>query len=96
MTIGDFFECKKVETKFESRIDFKHGANIYNFIRGNSIIFDAWVLSNVLENKFIDTRNAKYDFDITKEFTWDFKELVEIKKRKRVVEKVFKPTLKVL
>ena len=29
---------------------------------------------------------------MTKEFTWDFKDLVEIKKRKRVVEKVIKPT----
>ena len=41
-------------------------------------------------------KNVDFDFDITKEFTWDFRELVEIKKRKRVVNKVYKPTMKTL
>ena len=39
-------------------------------------------------------KNVDFDFDITKEFTWDFRELVEIKKRKRVVHKIYKPTMK--
>ena len=94
--ISDIYESKKIDSKYESRIDFNHGANIFNFIRGNSIIYDAWVLSSVLENKFIDTRNVKYDFDLTKEFTWEFRDLVEIKKKKRVVDIVFKPTISVL
>jgi len=47
----------------------------------------------VLENRFINTRNVQYSFDLTKdEFTWDFKELVELKKRKRIVNRVIKPT----
>ena len=50
----------------------------------------------VLDNKSIDTKNVEYDFDFTKEFTWDFRELVEIKKRKRYVSRVYKPTFKVL
>ena len=88
----DIYEAKKIETKYESRIDFYYGANVHNFIRGNSIIYDDWVLQQVLEKKFIDTRNADYDFDMTKEFTWDFRDLVEIKKRKRVVNRIIKPT----
>ena len=47
----------------------------------------------MLDNSFIDCKNQKYDFDITKEFTWDFRDLVEIKKRKRYVTKIFRPTL---
>ena len=42
-------------------------------------------MSAVLKNHFIDVKNVAYDYDVTKEFTWDFKELVEIKKKKRVV-----------
>ena len=57
---------------------------------------DWWVLDNVLDNKNIDTKNVEYDFDFTKEFTWDFRELVEIKKRKRFVLRTYKPTIKVL
>jgi hypothetical protein len=37
-------------------------------------------------------KNVAYDYDVTKEFTWDFKELVEIKKRRRVVSRFYKPT----
>ena len=29
---------------------------------------------------------------MTKEFTWEFRDLVEIKKRKRVVDRVITPT----
>ena len=54
------------------------------------------MLSCVLDNKNIDTKNVEYDFDFTKEFTWDFRDLVEIKKRKRFVLRTFKPTIKVL
>lgn len=47
----------------------------------------------MLDKKFIDTRNSDFDFDITKEFTWEFRDLVEIKKRKRVVDRVIQPTI---
>jgi len=54
------------------------------------------VLDQILDNKNIDTKNVQYDFDFTKEFTWDFRDLVEIKKRKRFVLRTYKPTFKVL
>ena len=57
---------------------------------------DLDVLDEVLEGNFIDMKNVQYEVDITKEFTWDFKELVEIKKRKRIVSRLFFPTAKVL
>lgn len=41
-------------------------------------------------------KNVAYDFDFTKEFTWEFRDLVEIKKRKRFVSRIYKPTFKVL
>jgi hypothetical protein len=93
INITDIFDTNMVETRHEKRIDFGHGANNYMFIRGNAIIYDGWLLSSVLDNRFINCRNIEYDFDISKEFTWDFKELVEIKKRKRVVNRIIKPTL---
>ena len=40
--------------------------------------------------------NVAYDYDVTSEFTWNFRELVEIKKRKRVVNRIYKPTIAVL
>ena len=49
-----------------------------------------------MENNFIDVNNVAYDYDVTNEFTWDFRDLVEIKKRKRVVNRIYKPTLSVL
>lgn len=49
-----------------------------------------------MDNKNIDTKNVTYEFDLTKEFTWDFREIVEIKKRKRFVVRVYKPTLKLI
>ena len=39
-------------------------------------------------------RNVAYDYDVTKEFTWDYKDLVEIKKRKRVYSRFYRPTAK--
>ena len=56
---------------------------------------DQWLLDEIMDNRFIDTKNVQFDFDITKEFTWDFRELVEIKKRRRIVQKIYKPTMKV-
>lgn len=77
-------------------MDFYHGANNYLFIRGNTYAFDSNILSAVLSNHFVDVKNVAYDYDVTKEFTWDFKELVEIKKRNRVVKKIYKPTFSFL
>ena len=57
---------------------------------------DGWVLEQMLDNKDIDTKNVAYDFDFTKEFTWEFRDLVEIKKRRRYVLRTYKPTFKVL
>lgn len=92
----DIYEAQRIDTKYESRVDFGHGANVYCCIKGNSYIFDAWALTSVLENTFIDVRNVEYDFDITKEFTWDFRDLVEIKKRKRIIDRVLPPSLRVI
>ena len=44
----------------------------------------------------MDVNNVAYDYDINKEFTWDYKELVEIKKRKRTVNRFYKPTFSLL
>lgn len=52
------------------------------------------MLTAVLNNDFIDVRNVAYDYDVTKEFTWDFKELVEIKKRKRTFSRFYRPSIK--
>lgn len=93
VNISDIYDAKVIQTSYEQRIDFGHGANNYLFLRGNSIVYDSWVLSAVLEGNFINARNSDYDFDVTKEFTWEFRDLVEIKKRKRVVERVYKPTM---
>ena len=41
-------------------------------------------------------KNVQCDFDLTKEFTWDFRDLVELKKRKRYVTRTYRPTFKVL
>jgi len=93
INISDIYEPNTIQNRYETRIDLGYGANNYLFIRGNSMIQDMWVLSMVLQNTPIDTRNVEYNFDISKEFTWDFKELVEIKKRKRVANYITKPTL---
>ena len=44
----------------------------------------------------MDVNNVAYDYDINKEFTWDYKELVEIKKRKRRVSRFYNPTFSLL
>jgi hypothetical protein len=90
----DFFKAEPITNKYQHRIDIYHGANNYLFLRGNSHAYDSHILSAVLSNSFIDVRNVAYDYDVTKEFTWDFKELVEIKKQKRNVNRFYRPTLK--
>lgn len=89
----DFFDVETVNTRLQSRIEFYHGANNFLFIRGNSYIFDSNILGASLANHFIDVKNVAYDYDLTKEFTWDYKELVEYKKKKRIVNKFYKPTI---
>jgi len=96
VTISDVFMTKYLETYVDERIEFQHGANVYNQIRGNARIMDRWVLDRILDNKDIDMKNVQYEFDFTKEFTWDFRDLVEIKKRKRYVTRTYRPTFKVL
>jgi len=64
------------------------------FLRGNSYAYDSHVLTAILNNDFIDVKNVAYDYEVTKEFTWDFKELVEIKKRKRVFSRFYRPSAK--
>ena len=96
INIMDIYQQKQVDLKLDKRLEFYHGANIYCQIRGGTTILDEWLLTAIMENRCVDVRNVDFDFDITKEFTWDFRELVEIKKRKRVVHKVYKPTMKVL
>lgn len=90
----DFYKAAMVTNRYQHRIDLYHGANNYLFIRGNSYAFDSHVLTAVLNNDFIDVRNVAYDYDVTKEFTWDFKELVEIKKRKRTFNRFYRPSIK--
>ena len=65
-------------------------------MKGNTHCYDQFVLDAVLENKFIDVNNVAYNYDVTSEFTWEFRDLVEIKKRKRIVRKYFRPTPKVM
>ena len=90
----DFFKAGMVTNKYQHRIDIYHGANNYLFIRGNSYAYDSHILTAVLNNDFIDVRNVAYDYDVTKEFTWDFKDLVEIKKKKRTVSRYYRPSIK--
>jgi hypothetical protein len=92
----DIFKAEPINNRFGNRIDFYHGALNYIFIKGNSHSFDNQILTAVLTNNFVDVKNVAYDFDVTKEFTWDFKDLVEIKKRKRIVNRFYKPSLKLL
>ena len=91
-----FYEPKAYRSRYETRLDFGHGANNYLFMRGNATVYDEFILQAVLENNFIDVNNIAYDYDVTSEFTWEFRDLVEIKKRKRVVTRIYKPTVAVL
>lgn len=63
-------------------------------MRGNATVFDHEVLQAILDQNFIDCKNVAYNYDVTSDFTWDYKELVQIKKRKRVYNREYKPTVK--
>lgn len=90
----DFYKAEMITNKYQHRVDIYHGANNYLFLRGNSFAYDSHILTAVLNNDFIDVRNVAYDYDVTKEFTWDFKELVEIKKKKRSLSRFYRPNFK--
>jgi hypothetical protein len=82
-----FYSPKIIKSRYENRIDIGHGANNYLFIKGNSQIRDIELLEAVLLNKHIDVNNVAYDYDVSNDFTWNYRELVEIKKHKRIVVK---------
>ena len=92
----DFYKPEQVVTRFNARIDIYHGANNYLFLTGHSHAFDSNILTSIITNNFIDVRNVAYDYDLTKEFTWDFKELVELKKKKRIVNRFYRPNFSLL
>lgn len=52
------------------------------------------MLEAILLNKIVDVNNVAYDYDVTNEFTWNYRELVEIKKRQRKVVRYVRPTPK--
>jgi len=89
-----FYNPARVKTYWEDRTDLWYGANNYMFIRGNTTILDIEILDAVLKAQQIDTNNVAYSYDVTPEFTWDYREMVEIKKRKKRVDRYYKPTLK--
>ena len=93
---ASFFEPIYHNSKWESRLDFGHGANNRLYARGKPTIKDSEVLDAILQNNFIDVKNIAYDFDVTSEFTWEYRDLVEIKKRKRVISRFYRPTAKVI
>ena len=90
----DFFDPKLKTSRYLHRLELYHGANNFLFIKGNSYTYDSFVLGAILFDNFIDVKNVAYDFDVTKEFTYDFKELVELKKRRRYVNRFYKPSFK--
>ena len=93
---GIFHDPKRIKSKYENRVDLGYGANHYLFIKGNAQIYDLEILEAVLNNNNIDVNNIAYNYDVTSDFTWEYKDLVEIKKRKRTVKRYYKPTLNVL
>jgi len=91
-----FYHPKQIKTGYEDRIDIGYGANKYLFIKGNPLIKDMELLEAVLLNKQVDVNNIAYDYDVSNEFTWKFREIVEIKKQRRPVVKYHWPTAKSL
>ena len=91
-----FFSPKRIKTRYENRLDLGYGANHYLFIKGNALINDLEILEAVLNNNNIDVNNIAYNYDVSSEFTWEYKDLVEIKKRKRTLKRYYKPTAGVL
>jgi hypothetical protein len=92
--INRIYEPKTTKTKWMKRIDFGHGANNFIFMMGKPIIQDKEVMDAILNCKFIDCKNTAFDFDVSSEFTWDYKELVKIKKQRRRVDRFYTPTAK--
>jgi hypothetical protein len=92
----DFYKSDILTTRYQQRIDLYHGANNFLYIRGNAAIYDTEVLSSILNNNFIDCNNVAFDYEVLKDFTWDSKDLVEIKKRRKTLNRFFKPTAVVL
>jgi hypothetical protein len=92
--ISKIFDPKTIKTKWMKRIDFGHGANNFIFCMGKPIIQDKDVMDAILSNKFIDSKNTAFDFDVSSEFTWDYKELVKIKKQRTTVNRFYTPTAK--
>ena len=91
-----FYTPKRHKNKFEDRLDIYHGANNYLFMRGTANILDLDVLDSLIKNKNIDVNNVAYTSDMSSNFTWDHKQLVEIKKLRRRVSRFYRPTAKVL
>lgn len=87
-----FFNPKRIRTRHEHRIDLGYGANNYLYIKGNSQTRDFEILEAVLMNYIVDVNNVAYDYDVSQEFTWEYRDLVEIKKRNRSVTKFVRPT----
>lgn len=91
---SSFYEPKLVTSRWDTRLDFGYGANIYLYLRGNPTIYDQLVLQGVLKNKQIDINNIQYDYGINESFTWEYRDLVEIKKRNRFIQRWYRPTAK--
>ena len=53
----NIFGSKHIKTRFEDRIEFSHGANVFCYIEGKFQILDKWVLDKVLQCDFIDAKN---------------------------------------
>jgi hypothetical protein len=61
------------------------------YILGKFKTFDNEILSAIVSNNFIDTKNLAYDYEISNDFTWDSKDLVEIKKKIKHKNIIVKP-----
>ena len=89
-----FYNPKRIKTRHEHRIDLGYGSNNYLYIKGNTMTRDFEILEAVLMNNIIDVNNVAFDYDVSQEFTWNYRELVEIKKRNRTAVKYVRPTVK--
>lgn len=73
-----------------------YGANNYIFLRGNAHIYDEDLLDAICQEKQIDVKNVAYNYDVSSDFTWDYKELVQIKQRQRIKNRFYRPVGKVI
>jgi len=44
-----FYTPKLYTSRYESRLDITHGANVYLFLRGNAQVYDEQILEAVLD-----------------------------------------------